>query len=108
METLTPLVGILARVGIPLGLTIFIGWLLYRLDKRWLSQGEEMNASVVQARNTGCWKVNGCSVENRARCRAYQQQEIPCWQVFRRKDGRLKDSCLGCKVFREAPVPLRN
>jgi len=31
---------------------------------------------------------------------------MPCWQVYRAKDGRLLDACLGCKIFLGAPVPV--
>lgn len=108
MEILATLSGVLIRVGVPLGLTVFAGWLLYKLDKRWLTQEGQKDASAGSlVHNIGCWSINGCSPENRAKCRAYQQQDIPCWQVFRLTDGYLKENCLNCKVFQEAPMPVK-
>jgi hypothetical protein len=103
------IVGLLIRLGIPIGVTVVFVWLLSRLDRRWeegarISPGKQVT-SIIRARNPGCWEINKCTVENRKNCTAYLHPETPCWQVFRNSDGRLKPACIGCKVFLEAPIP---
>jgi hypothetical protein len=41
-----------------------------------------------------------------AECRAFANQDRPCWQVYRQADGHLQERCLGCQVFRRSPVPI--
>jgi hypothetical protein len=31
---------------------------------------------------------------------------VPCWQVFRGKDGQLQERCLACEIFRRSPAPV--
>lgn len=102
--------GVLVRIGIPVALTVALIWVFGQLDARWkreaaLHQGERP-ALASQVRNSGCWQYQGCSEENRKRCPAYAQLDMPCWQVFRKEDGRLKERCIGCQVFANAPVPV--
>jgi hypothetical protein len=49
--------------------------------------------------------MKGCSEEKRQNCPAFSQTGVPCWQVFRTKNGLLKEACLECEVFRQAPIP---
>lgn len=100
--------GLLARIGIPFLVTILVvGW-LRNLDARWQEQaGKEMAPyPVSRPGNSGCWKVKNCSPEKRASCKACAHRDQPCWQVFREPDGRLRESCLGCEVFSNAPMPV--
>jgi hypothetical protein len=114
MDEITTLIvffaGVLLRIGIPVALTIVLIWAFAKLDARWKREAalhaSERPASAIQARNTGCWKVHGCSEEGRKRCPAYNRLDLPCWQVFRREDGQLKERCLGCQVFANAPLPV--
>ena len=113
METITSILvvlfGLLLRIGVPLGITILLVWWLRRLDTRWQKESarEMAKYALKKPRNAGCWKVNGCSPEKRAACKAFARQETPCWQVFRNEDGKLRESCLGCQVFQAAPVPAQ-
>jgi len=76
------ILGIFLRVAIPLIVTFLIVYFLKRLDERWKSQSDIEGSPLVQNPDT------------------------PCWQVFREKNGRLQERCIGCDVFRHAPVPI--
>jgi hypothetical protein len=101
---LTFLLGILLRLGVPIAITALVLALLHRLDKRW--QKEALALPIVSA-GKPCWEIKGCSEEKKKNCPAAAQSKAPCWQVFRTRDGVMKEACLGCEVFRQAPVPVR-
>jgi len=101
---LTFLLGILLRLGVPIAITALVLALLHRLDKRW--QKEALALPIVPA-GKPCWEIKGCSEEKKKNCPAGAQSKAPCWQVFRTRDGVMKEACLGCEVFRQAPVPVR-
>jgi hypothetical protein len=105
METVLAFVlGLLLRIGIPVGVTILVISLLRRLDKRW--QADALSVPLAAPKKP-CWKFKGCTEEKRKNCPAAAQPKVPCWQVFRAEDGVMKEDCLGCEVFRQAPVPVR-
>src|SRR5512143_2618447 len=99
---LTFLLGILLRLGIPIAITALVLYGLHRLDKRW--KKEALTLPVVPA-GKPCWEAMGCSDDKKKNCPAAAQSNVPCWQYFRTRDGVLKEACLGCAVFRQAPVP---
>jgi len=104
------LLGIIVRLGIPAGITVLLFRWLSQLDARWKNEARQeaqLQKSGVQARNTGCWDVNHCTSEQKAKCPAYARKEIPCWQVFRQPNGVLRETCIGCNVFKSAPMPVR-
>ena len=106
MSILVVILGLLARFGLPIAVTLLIVLWMRRLDEQWKKQAEwELPFSRSRAKNTGCWLANRCSPERRASCPAYAHPEMPCWQVYRDMDGHLLDSCLDCNVFRGALVP---
>ena len=102
--------GLLLRLGIPVVLMIVLVLLMRRIDQKWKEEAERervrLYGSASAARNTRCWDVKKCSEECKAKCTAYARQEVPCWQLFRDQNGVLRESCLGCNVFREAPIPI--
>ncbi len=103
MDTvLTIVLGLLLRIGIPVTVTALIFYLLRRLDERW--QKEAKAIPVINSLRP-CWEIKGCSEEKRKNCKASTQPDVPCWQLFRTPKGLLREDCLGCKVFRLAPVP---
>jgi hypothetical protein len=97
------LAGLILRIGIPIIITLLLIWVFRRLDEHWQ---QENVVSKVTAKNPGCWKIMGCSEEKRAKCGAHSNPDVPCWQFFRTKDSRLREGCIGCKVFREAAIPI--
>jgi hypothetical protein len=98
------LLGVLLRLGLPLAVTAWAVWVLRRLDARWQAEAKSIRMPLPAA-PVPCWDVRRCSAERRAACPAYARPDTPCWQVFRDPQGRLKDDCLDCEVFRGAPVP---
>ena len=106
LETLGVLIlGVVVRFGIPVGLTVLLVWFFRKLDRQWQAEAE-LAVEQVLPKNPGCWKVNKCSKEDRSKCMAYANPDKPCWHVFRDSEGLLQDKCLGCMVFRKAPVPV--
>jgi hypothetical protein len=101
---LTFLLGLLLRLGIPISVTAIVFALLHQLDKRW--QKEALALPVAPA-GKPCWEIKGCTEQQKKDCQAFAQPQIPCWQVFRTKNGVMKETCLECIVFRQAPVPIR-
>lgn len=104
-ELVAVVLGVVIRLGVPVGLTVLIVVLLRRLDERW--QSEIDGQAVVAAGNPGCWDVKNCSAAQREKCNAYKHPETPCWQVFRSSNGgQLPERCVGCDIFRNAPMPI--
>jgi len=99
------ILGLLLRIGLPVLVTVGIFYLLRRLDERW--QAEARSLPVLNVARTPCWEARDCPEEKQKSCPAYAQSDTPCWQVFRAKDGVLKEACLGCDVFRQARVPAQ-
>jgi len=110
-ETAVILIGLAVRFGIPVVLTILGIVILHRLDQQWRASAQAHRSQMVDAgltpRNTGCWNVMHCSEEKKATCKAYASQNLPCWQIFRSKDGEMQDRCLVCKLFTQAPIPVK-
>ncbi len=105
MDTvLTIVLGLFLRIGIPVAVTALIFFLLRRLDERW--QKEALAIPVITSQRP-CWEIKGCPEEKHKNCPAASQPKVPCWQVFRTKKGLLREECLGCDVFRLAPIPVK-
>lgn len=111
METpLAILLAFVVRLGPPLLLTLALTWILQALDRRWQAEARAQlneNAGAVLAglEVLPCCDIMNCPPEKRAACRAFADRSVPCWQQFRDGQGRLKQDCLDCDVFRWAPVP---
>jgi hypothetical protein len=110
MNILTPLLVIIAgfalRLAIPIAITAIAIYFLRRLDARWQAEAEiKVLKPVVE--KPRCWEINKCTPEMRATCPGYLS-EAPCWQAQRKENGYLQEKCLGCDVFRKAPVPELN
>lgn len=107
LKSLAVFSGILARLGIPLALTAIAVFLLKRLDLRWQDDADrQWVTSSAQVPQVRCWEKKGCSEERRAQCKAFKNKDIPCWQHFRADRGELKQDCLDCLVFHQAPIPV--
>ena len=96
------------RFGLPIMVTIVICKLFQKMDLRWMveSKAYREKAGIADMMPAiRCWAFNDCSEEKKKECHAYQNKNIPCWQLFRSQTGELKEDCLGCGVFRGTPVP---
>jgi hypothetical protein len=98
--------GLSVRILLPVGLTLLVFYFLRRLDERW--QKQALQLPVIAPGQKPCWEVRNCPQETRKHCAAAQQPKVPCWQVFRSRDGVLKENCLGCEVFRQAPILIKS
>ena len=94
METMISLLaliaGLLLRLAIPIALTALLIFFLRKLDIRW--QAEAQIPQPV-AQTIECWKIKGCSAEQRKNCIACKS-ELPCWQAKRLPNGYLHEECL--------------
>ena len=104
METITSLLAILAgflfRLAIPIAGTAILIYFLRKLDAHWQAEAQLPHTSV----KIECWKIKGCSPEQQKHCAA-AASTLPCWQVFRQTNGYLREACISCNVFRDAPIP---
>lgn len=109
METLTTVLAVIAgfalRLAIPVTITALAIYFLRRLDMRWRAEAEQQQLYPA-VEKPKCWEVHGCSPEMRATCAGYQSTQ-PCWQAHRQENGFMQERCLGCDVFRKAPVPVQ-
>jgi|SRR5215216_4074737 len=105
METVTSLlailIGLLLRLALPIAGTIVLVYLLRKLDAHWQAEAER---TPVTMEKVECWKVKGCSEEERENCSG-AASALPCWQVYRRPNGYLPETCISCEVFINAPIP---
>ncbi len=97
------LVGLLVRIAIPLVITIVVILILRRADARWQKEAEQL-PPVVTVENPHCWDIKNCPAEQVNECPA-PTSLAPCWQVRRQKNGYLREACLTCQIFRQAPLP---
>ncbi len=109
METiisfLAILAGLLLRLAIPIAGTILVIILLRKLDAHWQAEAQLHPMPVPKME---CWKIKGCSAEQKKNCNAVSSP-LPCWQTFRQSNGYLREKCVSCDVFVDAPVPaLKN
>ena len=103
------------RLGVPLAITLAVGYLLLRLDRKWQAEAwaewkssqleEEEQAGQAAGRVTSpaagqlCWDLKDCSQAVREQCSAFKQPNIPCWLARRRAEGRLPAACYDCELF---------
>ena len=105
METLTSLlaliVGLLLRLAVPIAITALLIFFLRKLDAHWQAEAQ---LAEPAGQDIHCWEIKGCTPEQRENCVA-AKSNIPCWQVKRLPNGYLREECLSCEVFTEAPMP---
>lgn len=93
--------GLLVRLALPIAITVGLIYFLRRLDLRWQAEAQ---LEPVTVQKPECWKIRGCSLEQRKDCMAFSAP-LPCWQVFRLPNGYLREECISCKVLIDAPIP---
>lgn len=106
------------RLGVPLLLTLAVGYWLRRLDAKWQAEalarrvaqevqaedGHQPDFELYKVIDQPCWKLKGCPAAVQAECPAYQQPEMPCWLVRYQAEGRLPATCYRCKMFSPRPA----
>ena len=106
METLTSILTVIAglflRLAIPIAGTLLLVYVLHKLDAHWQAEAERTPVIIEKVE---CWKVKGCSEEQRKNCMG-AISPLPCWQAQRQPNGYLQEKCLSCEVFITAPVPV--
>ncbi|GAB4504489.1 MAG: hypothetical protein Fur0043_14830 [Anaerolineales bacterium] len=101
---LAVVMGIVLRLALPIGITALAVYFLRKLDARWQAKATQQ---VPNVEKPACWEVNHCLPEMREACPGYQSV-WPCWQAFRGPNGYLQERCLGCNVFKKAPIPTHS
>lgn len=105
METITAFLllsgGLLVRLALPVAITIVLVYSLRKLDSRWQADAQSEPVAIEKPE---CWRLKGCSLEQRNRCPAFSSP-LPCWQVFRLPNGYLRKECISCRIFVDAPIP---
>ena len=94
-------VGVLLRLAIPIVGTAVMIYFLRKLDEHWQAEAE---LPPMLAQKVECWRIKGCPPAERKNCVA-ASSPMPCWQVFRQPNGYLREECISCKVFIDAPIP---
>lgn len=106
MQTLTSILAVIAgfllRLAIPIVLTALLIFFLRKLDARWQREAELPLPDMAKVE---CWKIKGCRPEQIAHC-VGANSPLPCWQAFRLPNGYLREECLACEIFIEAPAPV--
>ncbi len=99
------------RLGLPVGVSVAIGYLLRRLDSRWEAEAQAQPEAIQRLRAAAaqrpCWEEKGCSESDMARCAAYKHTDIPCWLARLRAERRLPAECPECARYSRQPAPQR-
>jgi uncharacterized membrane protein YraQ (UPF0718 family) len=113
MEEILAVVGMfLLRLGVPLVITLAVGYWLRRLDAKWQTEAqaqweqEELPAELkaLERPEQPCWEIKGCTEAQKARCPACKAWDIPCWVAQLRATGRLPAGCPDCALFSLSPA----
>lgn len=94
--------GVLLRLFVPLAVTALVVFMLHKLDARWQAEAEQEMKMLVKD-EMPCCKEQRVSVEKLKLRLALGER--PCWQIQRLLNGHLREDCLDCEVFRDAPAP---
>lgn len=111
------------RLGVPLAITLTVGYWLRRLDAKWQAEAlaRQADAAIAQQEagaepviemftmieQPSCWEQRGCSEGTYIGCPAYQQANLPCWLARLRAEGRLPQPCYRCKLFTAGQIRYR-
>ena len=94
--------GLLVRLALPIAITLVLVYFLHRLDSRWQA---EAHLQPMLLQKPESWKIKGCPLERQTNCIA-RTSSLPCWQMLRLPNGYLREECISCKVFIDAPIPV--
>jgi hypothetical protein len=98
---LTILTGLALRLAIPIVITLLAAYLLHKVDVHWQKEAVQAQESIAKVK---CWEIKKCTAEQRRKCPS-PNSAGPCWQEHRQVNGYLREECLDCQVFHQAPIP---
>lgn len=116
------------RLGVPLLITLAVGYLLRRLDARWEAEAEQWREKaaeverqpVVEKRSPllrlpfpqpiplstaadifgqPCWELKDCDPALLSGCPAHQHPDEPCWLARWEAKGDIPAVCYNCHIF---------
>jgi hypothetical protein len=99
---LAVLLGVFLRLILPVLVTTLVVIGLRALDIRWQKEAERERDLLVRDEEP-CWMEQGLPIEE-IKARAAESGK-PCWQIHRLSNGYLREACLDCEVFLDAPAP---
>jgi hypothetical protein len=110
LVTLSMVLGILLRIGVPFGATFLLARFLKGLDEKWREEAELAHPRETILHeiwlNNPCWAIAGCEKEQCETCPAFQQTEKSCWEIYRENKG-LNGKCQECEYRKELLIPMR-
>ena len=110
MDTITTalavLAGILLRFGLPILVMVIAVYFLRRLDNRWQEEAQE-NGRSQSCRHRRLPAGKYTTARTRSNAPPISIREPLAGSSSGPMKGLLKESCLDCSVFRNAPVPVR-
>ena len=99
----------LLRLGIPIIITLAVGYLLRRLDAKWEAEAQEnsQSSTTPQMASTRkpCWEEKGCTEQQMAQCPACKWHDLPCWMARLRVENKLPTACIDCPRFTSKRTP---
>ena len=110
------------RLGVPLAITLAVGYWLRRLDAKWQAEAlarkaeatlieeekqAEPNIEMFRIIDQPCWVLKDCAEDNYLRCPAYKHADLPCWLARLRTEGRLPQPCYQCELFTADKIRYR-
>ena len=101
------------RLGVPLAITVAVGYWLHRLDAKWQAEAQaQQEAFLAQQEDRAnpeieilkvikepCWVTKGCPETIYKQCPAYRQPNIPCWMARFRVEEIIPSKCYQCTLF---------
>lgn len=111
----------LLRLGIPLAITLAVGYWLRKLDAKWEAEAVARREQAGQStfRRTPyaraeidinkiirerCWDINKCPQMVKVECPAWKQPNLACWEARTNTEGHLPEKCHNCELY-EKGVP---
>lgn len=107
-ESLAVLAMFVVRIGIPVAITLVLGWWL---EKKLRPPDADQNGKIVRldtARHAKsskviqlhCWNMKHCDSAKVAQCAAYKHPELPCWLALQVEGGKVREECFTCALYK--------
>ena len=100
------------RVGVPVAVTLALG---YWLEKKLRPPGEEKENMPVKVElmprgqspkiiQLHCWDVNRCEATQRTQCAASRHPDLPCWLSLQVEGYKIREECFTCRLYRAPKI----